>query len=274
MTSQRLAVRASSAAAACPRHRDHAPRCSIRQQTLGPPSPFVAIVPQFVLVHLHLGERVSHGPQFGLDFGETGEQGGLQTYPPTSSSALRRTRSARAEDVGAVIFAASPFGSKSTRQARDRPPREAPATMRRKSYRIVSAGAEQRRRRRSVAMRLRRQWRASAKLEVCDPSPLAGEGGVAKQRRMRGLARERRLAARRAQFFVCECRDKISRAKAAACAATPHPAGCAGHPRVKARGGEGATLRSLRDALAVSASRMPVAYVAFPMLRRRVAPAG
>ena len=59
-------------------------------------------------------------------------------------------------------------------------------------------------------MRFRRQRRASARLEPPDPSPLAGEGGVAKQRRMRGLARERRLAARRAQFFVCECRDKIS----------------------------------------------------------------
>jgi hypothetical protein len=33
---------------------------------------------QFVLVHLQLGEHVFHCAQFGLDYGETGEQGGLQ----------------------------------------------------------------------------------------------------------------------------------------------------------------------------------------------------
>jgi hypothetical protein len=36
----------------------------IRKQTLGPPTPFVAIPTQFVLVHLQLDERVFHCAQF------------------------------------------------------------------------------------------------------------------------------------------------------------------------------------------------------------------
>src|SRR6202022_4802144 len=54
------------------------PLLLIRQQTLGPPSPFVAIMTQFVLVHLQLGEQVFNCAQFGLGYGETGEQGTLQ----------------------------------------------------------------------------------------------------------------------------------------------------------------------------------------------------
>ena len=214
MTSQRLAVRASSAAAAWPRHRDHAPRCrsaSRRSARHRHSSRSCRSSSWFTFISANVSlmarssastsarrvNREGCKPTPRPRRGRSRQRSEWKAWP----FAPRRTRSARAEDVGAVIFAASPFGSKSTRQARHRPPREAPATMRRKSYRIVSAGAEQRRRRRSVAMRLRRQWRASAKLEVCDPSPLAGEGGVAKQRRMRGLARERRLAARPCAIF-------------------------------------------------------------------------
>ncbi len=49
-----------------------------------------------VLVRLHLGQDVEnvgqhllHGPQFRFGDGETGEQGGLQTYTPSSSSGRR-----------------------------------------------------------------------------------------------------------------------------------------------------------------------------------------
>jgi hypothetical protein len=45
----------------------------LSQQTLRPPSPFVAIPTQFVMAHLKLCDNVSHCRQFGLDCGEAGE---------------------------------------------------------------------------------------------------------------------------------------------------------------------------------------------------------
>ena len=65
----------------------------IRQQALDPPPPRVVVLAKFVLARPHLcehlpnlGERVLHRPRFGFGDRETGEQGGLQTYAPTSSS--------------------------------------------------------------------------------------------------------------------------------------------------------------------------------------------
>jgi len=154
----------------------------IRQKTLRPPASCVVILAHLVLVRLHLGQDVEnvgedflHGPQFRFGDGETGEQGGLQTYTPTSlctrpSSApsgtpgllprvqngtrisapsfrlnrvfrsLLGARSARPEDVAAAIFPASPFRLENEMAGTDSPPREAPATMKRKSYRMVSVG--------------------------------------------------------------------------------------------------------------------------------------
>jgi hypothetical protein len=59
---QKLAVTASSATAA--RFPPPRPPLQIRKQTLGPPSPFIAIPTQFVLTHLQLGEHVFHCAQF------------------------------------------------------------------------------------------------------------------------------------------------------------------------------------------------------------------
>jgi hypothetical protein len=64
----------------------------IRQKTLYPPESCVVILAHLVLVRLHFGQDVEnvgedflHGPQFRFGDGETGEQGGLQTYTLTSS---------------------------------------------------------------------------------------------------------------------------------------------------------------------------------------------
>ena len=149
----------------------------IRQRSLRPPASCVVILAHLVLVRLHLGQDVEnvgedflHGPQFRFSDGETGEQGGLQTYTPTSlctrpSSApsgtpgllprvlngtrisapsfrlnrvfrsLLGARSARPEGVAAAIFPASPFRLENEMAGTDRPPREAPARMTGKSYR-------------------------------------------------------------------------------------------------------------------------------------------
>jgi hypothetical protein len=72
---KKLAVTASSAAAARFQHRHHVRRWRSASKTLGPPSPFVAIATQFVLVHLHLGEHVFHSAQFGPGYGETCRRG-------------------------------------------------------------------------------------------------------------------------------------------------------------------------------------------------------
>ena len=68
----------------------------ICQKTLRPSASFVVILAHLVLVRLHLGQDVEnvgqhllHGPQFRFGDGETGEQGGLQTYTPSSSSGRR-----------------------------------------------------------------------------------------------------------------------------------------------------------------------------------------
>jgi hypothetical protein len=71
----------------------------LRHCSLGPQPPFIVDSAKFVLVRLHrgehiqkLGEHVFHRLQLGFGDREAGEQGGLQTYVPTSSKNLLKQR--------------------------------------------------------------------------------------------------------------------------------------------------------------------------------------
>jgi hypothetical protein len=77
-------------------------KLSILEQTLGPPSPFVTIPAQSVVVHFQLGQQVFHCLQFRLDGLETGKQGGLQPI-------LRLRRAETSKKVSASVKTRPPI---------------------------------------------------------------------------------------------------------------------------------------------------------------------